>query len=79
MVSAADPERGDSVVVLVNSGGGTVNGYGLAAAQLERIKVPKIPSRIRSKLKPCAGERLGTDCVCGRSGCQWRVSNGLRG
>jgi serine protease SohB len=39
VVSAADPERGDSVVVLINSGGGTVNGYGLAAAQLERVKV----------------------------------------
>lgn len=29
---------GDEVVVLLNSGGGTVTGYGLAAAQLVRIK-----------------------------------------
>ena len=30
--------RGDCVVVKIKSGGGTVHGYGLAAAQLERIK-----------------------------------------
>jgi ClpP class serine protease len=39
VLSTADCERGDSVVILLNSGGGTVNGYGLAAAQLERLKV----------------------------------------
>jgi len=30
--------RGDEVVLVLNTGGGTVTGYGLAAAQLERLK-----------------------------------------
>jgi hypothetical protein len=32
----ARPDRGDKVVVILNSGGGTVTGYGLGAAQLVR-------------------------------------------
>jgi len=38
VLSNAKPERGDEVVLILNSGGGTVTGYGLAAAQLKRIK-----------------------------------------
>jgi signal peptide peptidase SppA len=38
VVQHASPERGDSVVLILNTGGGTVTGYGLAAAQLQRIK-----------------------------------------
>jgi len=38
VVQQAKPERGDSVVLILNSGGGTVTGYGLAAAQLQRFK-----------------------------------------
>ena len=35
----ADAEgRGDEVVLVLNTGGGTVTGYGLAAAQLTRLK-----------------------------------------
>jgi len=34
----ANASRGDEVVLLLNTGGGTVTGYGLAAAQLMRIK-----------------------------------------
>ena len=34
----ANSSRGDEVVLLLNTGGGTVTGYGLAAAQLMRIK-----------------------------------------
>jgi len=34
----ANVSRGDEVVLILNSGGGTVTGYGLAAAQLMRIK-----------------------------------------
>merc|ERR1719223_1350308 len=34
----AKKERGDEVVLRLNTGGGTVTGYGLAAAQLKRIK-----------------------------------------
>jgi serine protease SohB len=34
----ANATRGDEVVLLLNTGGGTVTGYGLAAAQLMRIK-----------------------------------------
>ena len=30
--------RGDEVVLVLNTGGGTVTGYGLAAAQLQRLK-----------------------------------------
>ena len=38
VVENAHSDRGDCVVVKIKSGGGTVHGYGLAAAQLERIK-----------------------------------------
>jgi hypothetical protein len=40
------------VVVILNSGGGTVTGYGLAAAQLSRIKNAKI-----GKFGPATAER----------------------
>ena len=35
---SAQPARGDEVVLVLNTGGGTVTGYGLAAAQLLRLK-----------------------------------------
>lgn len=38
MLRTAQPERGDEVVLVLNTGGGTVTGYGLAAAQLARLK-----------------------------------------
>merc|ERR1711871_630707 len=38
VIENAQIDRGDCVVVKIKSGGGTVHGYGLAAAQLERIK-----------------------------------------
>jgi len=38
IIQAADKGRGDEVLMILNSGGGTVTGYGLAAAQLTRIK-----------------------------------------
>jgi hypothetical protein len=39
VIENANPQRGDEVVVLLNSSGGAVSSYGLAAAQLERVKV----------------------------------------
>lgn len=38
VLSVSDNSRGDRVVVQLSSGGGTITGYGLAAAQLIRIK-----------------------------------------
>ncbi len=38
ILNLCDVERGDRVIVQLNSGGGTVTGYGLGAAQLERLK-----------------------------------------
>lgn len=38
----ADVARGDEVVLVLNTGGGTVTGYGLAAAQLQRLKTKGI-------------------------------------
>lgn len=38
LLRSAIKERGDEVVLRLNTGGGTVTGYGLAAAQLCRIK-----------------------------------------
>jgi len=38
LLRSAKKERGDEVVLRLNTGGGTVTGYGLAAAQLTRIK-----------------------------------------
>ena len=38
LLRAAKRERGDEVILRLNTGGGTVTGYGLAAAQLTRIK-----------------------------------------
>jgi len=38
VLRSARKERGDEVVLRLNTGGGTVTGYGLAAAQLTRIK-----------------------------------------
>jgi len=43
ILQVAKKERGDQVVLSLNSGGGTVTGYGLGAAQLERIKEADIP------------------------------------
>ena len=42
VIRAADPGRGDECVVVLSSGGGTVTGYGLAAAQLSRLKAAGI-------------------------------------
>lgn len=39
----ADPAAGDQVILLLHSGGGTVTGYGLASAQLARIKSAGLP------------------------------------
>jgi len=38
VLRSANASRGDEVVLVLNTGGGTVTGYGLAAAQLLRIK-----------------------------------------
>lgn len=38
-----DPKRGDQVILTLNSGGGSVTGYGLASAQLNRLKVAGVP------------------------------------
>lgn len=38
VVANGKKERNDCVVIIVKSGGGTVTGYGLAAAQIERIR-----------------------------------------
>ena len=38
VLRSAQPARGDEVVLVLNTGGGTVTGYGLAAAQLTRLK-----------------------------------------
>ena len=38
VLRSAQVERGDGVLLVLNTGGGTVTGYGLAAAQLERLK-----------------------------------------
>ena len=38
VLGAAHVARGDEVVLVLNTGGGTVTGYGLAAAQLVRLK-----------------------------------------
>ena len=42
IISIANPET-DKVLVRLESGGGVVHGYGLAASQLQRIKDAKIP------------------------------------
>merc|ERR1719387_1633324 len=47
VLRSADVEgRGDEVVLVLNTGGGTVTGYGLAAAQLQRLKDAKLPLTI---------------------------------
>jgi serine protease SohB len=38
VIQNSKPEKGDHVLVRLHSGGGTVQGYGLAASQLERVK-----------------------------------------
>ena len=38
IINLCDVQRGDRVIVQLNSGGGTVTGYGLGAAQLQRLK-----------------------------------------
>ena len=39
IILSGQAKRGDRVVLSLNSGGGTVTGYGLASAQLKRLKV----------------------------------------
>jgi serine protease SohB len=43
ILNIADAKRGDRVILQLNSPGGTVTGYGLAAAQLLRIKDAGLP------------------------------------
>lgn len=43
ILQQSDPARGDSAVLRLNSSGGTVTGYGLAASQLERLRQAKLP------------------------------------
>lgn len=50
IMQIADAGKGDEVVVVLHSGGGTVTGYGLAAAQLERVKTAGL------KLTVCVDE-----------------------
>lgn len=38
IIRSANATRGDEVLLVLNTGGGTVTGYGLAAAQLVRVK-----------------------------------------
>lgn len=38
LLSIANADRGDRVIIQLNSGGGTVTGYGLGAAQILRLK-----------------------------------------
>lgn len=46
ILNFCDAERGDRVVLQLNSPGGTVTGYGLAAAQLLRVKQAGLPLTI---------------------------------
>jgi len=46
LLRVANSSRGDEALLVLNSGGGTVTGYGLAAAQLMRIKKAGIPLTI---------------------------------
>lgn len=43
ILNIADVKRGDEVVLNLNSGGGTVTGYGLGAAQLDRLRKVGLP------------------------------------
>ncbi|MFE8069779.1 protease SohB [Marinobacteraceae bacterium S3BR75-40.1] len=43
IMGLAKQERGDEVVVRLESGGGLVHAYGLAAAQLDRVRQAKLP------------------------------------
>lgn len=43
ILNICNKERGDRVVLQLNSGGGTVTGYGLAAAQLQRLRDAGLP------------------------------------
>lgn len=46
VLNICDKERGDRVVLQLNSGGGTVTGYGLASAQLQRLRDAGLPLTI---------------------------------
>ncbi len=62
----ADSSRGDEVVLLLNSGGGTVTGYGLAASQLSRLKSRNLPLTVcvdevaasGGYMMACVGDRI---------------------
>lgn len=43
VLKICDVSRGDRVVLQLNSGGGTVTGYGLASAQLQRLREAGLP------------------------------------
>ena len=45
----------DQVVLILNTGGGTVTGYGLAAAQLVRLKETALKLTISVEQVPCRG------------------------
>ena len=55
VIRGADGERGDECVVVLSSGGGTVTGYGLAAAQLARIKAAGIKLTINVEQVAASG------------------------
>ena len=67
----ADPARGDEVVILLNSGGGTVTGYGLASAQLERIKKANIPLTVCIDQLAASGNLLMCMCCVCMYGCMY--------
>jgi len=46
VLGSSNATRGDEVVLVLNTGGGTVTGYGLAAAQLVRLKQGGLPLTI---------------------------------
>lgn len=57
--------RGDEVVLVLNTGGGTVTGYGLAAAQLSRLKASGLPLTICVEQVAASGGYLMA-CVADR-------------
>lgn len=63
IVNIAKPT--DEVIVKVESGGGTVNGYGLAAAQLQRIRSRDIPLTVAVDRVAASGGYL-MSCVANK-------------
>jgi len=63
VIEAANPANGDGVVLILNSGGGTVTGYGLAAAQLLRIKAAGLPLTISVEQVAASGGYMMACCA----------------